>query len=129
MQGSDGPLSLDLADWNIGDPIPGNVPVTPFINTPGLMQLRNDQNVPVLVMLSEFGLSDYGTGTARTLHQQPDSAHIRIWEFVGATHIDAGFLKDASADEAKTYGSSTVDPCEGPPGIAAVGPPFHAFAA
>src|SRR5262249_6790465 len=48
---------------------------------------------------------------------QPDSAHIRIWEFTGAPHIDAGFVKDVTADDAKTYGSSTVDPCDGPPGI------------
>jgi hypothetical protein len=114
--GSDAPLSLDVADF-AGDPIPGNVPVTPFIDTPYPMQLRNDQNVPVLVTLSEFGLSDFGTAAARTFHLQPDSAHIRVWEFTGAPHIDGGFVKDITADAAKTDGSSTVDPCDGPPGI------------
>ena len=48
---------MDAAD-GYGDPIPGNVPVTPFFETPYPMQLRNDQNVPVLITLSEYGLSD-----------------------------------------------------------------------
>ena len=116
--GSDAPLSFDTADF-AGDPIPGGVPVTAFIDTPYPMQLRNDQNVPVLVTLSEYGLSD-DIGAARSLHLEPDSAHIRIWEFTGAPHIDAGFVKDITADAAKTDGSATVDPCDGPPTMGAL---------
>ena len=116
--GSDANLSYAAAD-RYGDPIPGNVPVTPLFETPYPMQLRNDQNVPVLITLSEFGLSD-DLGAGRTFHLQPDSAHIRIWEFTGAPHVDEGFAKDIIADAAKTDGSATPETCDGPPSIGAL---------
>jgi hypothetical protein len=117
--GSDAPLSFDVADL-YGEPIPGGVPVTPFVNTPYPMQLRNDQNVPVLVLLSEFGLSDNGLGAARSLHLTPDSAYIRVWEYAGAPHTDLGFAKDLLADVAKTTGSAGGETCDGPPNIGGI---------
>ena len=115
--GFDAPLSLDVASVATGDPIPGNVPATPFIDTPYPLQLRSDQAAPALIVLSEFGLSDNGNAAGRTFHLQPDSSHIRVWEFAGATHLETGWFREAAADDAKTYPGSSLDPCDGPPGI------------
>jgi len=114
--GFDQPLSLDVASLN-GDPIPPGVPATPFINTPYPMQLRSDQNVPALVLLSKFGLSDPGAGAGRTFHLQPDSAHFRVWEMAGATHLETGFFQEFTADASKTYPGFALGTCDGPPGI------------
>jgi len=64
--------------------------------------LRSDQHVPALIMLSEFGLSDFGAGAARTFHLQPDTPSIRIWEFTGAPHIEADLIRDITAETNKS---------------------------
>ena len=112
-------LSLDVASYN-GDPIPAGVPPTSFIDTPYPVRLRNDQDVPVLILLSEFGLSDDGTGAGRTFHRQRDSAHIRVWEIAGAAHLESNFMREFSADSDRTYPGFALPPCRGPrvmPGI------------
>ncbi|HEY3785929.1 MAG TPA: alpha/beta hydrolase domain-containing protein [Steroidobacteraceae bacterium] len=113
------PLSIDAGSLN-GDPIPGNVPVTPFIDTPYPMRLRNDLQVPTLILLSEFGLSDDGVGAARSFHLQPDSARVRVWEMAGGTHLESGWLQDFIVDVDKTFPGFPLDGCEGPPGIPSV---------
>lgn len=114
--GVDGNLSLPVADL-YGDPIPDGVPATPEIDTPYPFQLRNDLNVPVIILLSEYGLSDFGQGAARSFHLQPDSSQIRVWEMAGGTHIESGWLADLAADAVKSTPGFTLDPCDGPPGI------------
>lgn len=59
------PVSIDAGSL-VGDPIPGNVPVTPFGDVPYPAQLRADLQVPILALESEFGLSDDGIGAGRT---------------------------------------------------------------
>jgi hypothetical protein len=112
-------LSLDVASYN-GDPIPAGVPPTPFIDTPYPVRLRTDQDVPALILLSEFGLSDNGQGAARTFHRYRDSDHIRVWEIAGATHLESNFMLEFAADGNKTYPGFALPPCRGPrvmPGI------------
>ncbi|MBS0579011.1 MAG: hypothetical protein JSR36_07080 [Proteobacteria bacterium] len=118
--GFDAPLSLDVASFATGDPPPGGVPATPFIDTPYPLQLRDDQSQPALIVLSEFGLSDDGNAAARTFHLQPDSGHIRVWEFAGAPHLESGWFRDLVADDRKTYPGTALDPCDGPPGIPSI---------
>lgn len=117
--GFDEPLSLDVASL-YGDPIPPGVPATPFINTPYPMQLRSDQNVPTLIVLSEFGLSDRGNVAGRSFHLQPDSPQIRVWELAGATHLERGWFQEFAADAAKTLPGFALTPCYGPPGIPSI---------
>jgi hypothetical protein len=47
-------------------------------------RIRHDTRVPVLVLQSETDVILLGGGLA----DQPDSAHIRIWEMAGAAHAD-----------------------------------------
>jgi Alpha/beta hydrolase domain len=88
--------------------------------TPYPFQLRDDQHVPVLIMLSEFGLSDFGAGAARTFHLQPDTPNIRIWEFTGAPHIEADLTRDITAETNKSQPGQTLDVCNGPPTMPAL---------
>ena len=112
------PISLDVGSF-YGDPIPGNVPVTPFIDTPYFPQLRTDLSVPALILQSEEGLSDYGNGAGRTFHLQPDSAHVRVWELAGAPHLETGWIEEFTADARKSnHDLPTADQCGNPPGIA-----------
>ncbi|HVN46531.1 MAG TPA: alpha/beta hydrolase domain-containing protein [Steroidobacteraceae bacterium] len=117
--GIDQPLSWPGASL-FGDPIPAGVPATPEIDTPYPFQLRTDQSVPVLVVGSEFGLSDFGNAAGRSFHLQPDSSHIRFWELAGATHLESGWFQQLVADNNKSIPGSALDPCDGPPGIPSV---------
>lgn len=110
------PVSIDTGSFN-GDPIPANVPATPFIEVPYPSNLRSDLQVPTLILLSEFGLSDDGTGAGRTFHLQRDSARVRVWELAGATHLEDGWLQEFASDVRKTFPGYVLDNCEGPPGI------------
>jgi hypothetical protein len=112
--GVDENLSISTAD-DSGDPVPAGVPATPDVVTPYPFQLRGDQHVPVLIMQSEFGLSDFGSGAARTFHLQPDTPNIRIWEFTGAPHIEADYIRDVTAETNKSQPGQTIDSCNGPP--------------
>jgi hypothetical protein len=47
-------------------------------------RIRDDARVPVLVLQSETDVILLGGGLA----DQPDSAHIRLWEMAGAAHAD-----------------------------------------
>jgi hypothetical protein len=47
-------------------------------------RIREDARVPVLVLQSETDVILLGGGLA----DQPDSAHIRLWEMAGAAHAD-----------------------------------------
>jgi hypothetical protein len=47
-------------------------------------RIRHDARVPVLVLQSETDVILLGGGLA----DQPDSAHIRLWEMAGAAHAD-----------------------------------------
>jgi len=47
-------------------------------------RIRHDARVPVLVLQSETDVILLGGGLA----DQPDSAHIRVWEMAGAAHAD-----------------------------------------
>jgi len=114
--GFDMPLSWPAATvW--GDPTPPGVPATPEFDTPYPFQLRSDLTVPVLILVSEYGLSDYGNAAGRSFHLQPDNRHLRIWEYAGATHIESGWLQELAADSNKSMPGFTLDPCDGPPGI------------
>ena len=117
--GSDANLSISTAD-DAGDPVTAGVPGTPDVITPYPFQLRSDQHVPVLIMLSEFGLSDFGAGAARTFHLQPDTPNIRIWEFTGAPHIEADLIRDITAETNKSQPGQTPDVCNGPPTMPAL---------
>ncbi|HET9389064.1 MAG TPA: alpha/beta hydrolase domain-containing protein [Steroidobacteraceae bacterium] len=109
------PISIDAGSFN-GDPIPGNVPATPFVDVPYPAQLRTDLKVPTLILESEFGVSDDGVGAARSFHLQRDSAHLRIWEMAGATHIEAGWVQEFTADVDKSIPGFPLQTCDGPPG-------------
>jgi hypothetical protein len=113
--GIDEPLSFD--DTGTGDPFPPGVPPTPFFDTPYPFQLRTDQNVPTLIVASEFGLSDFGLLAGRSFHLQPDSTHVRVWEFAGATHLETNWINELAADSIKSIPGFSIDPCDGPPGI------------
>jgi hypothetical protein len=117
--GADANLSISTAD-DQGDPVPAGVPATPDAITPYPFQLRSDQHVPVLIMLSEFGLSDFGAGAARTFHLQPDTPNIRVWEFTGAPHIEADLIRDITAETNKSQPGQTPDVCVGPPTMPAL---------
>jgi hypothetical protein len=119
--GADAPLSLDVtALVPDPDPIPGSVPATPWVDTPYPFQLRSDQDVPALILLSEFGLADFAGFAGRSFHLQPDSSHVRVWEVAGATHLEAGWLQEFAADANKTLPGFPVEPCDGPPGIPSI---------
>ena len=109
--------NLSFPGTGTGDPPPPGVPATPDVETPYPFQLRTDLNVPVLIVASEFGLSDFGLLAGRTFHLQPDSAHLRVWEFAGATHLESGWFQELTADANKSTPGFTLDPCDGPPGI------------
>lgn len=73
-----------------------------FIDATYPMQLRNDRNVPASILLSEFGLSDFGAAGGRTFHLQPDSSHIRVWELAGATHLETGWFQELTANASRS---------------------------
>ncbi|HVO49073.1 MAG TPA: alpha/beta hydrolase domain-containing protein [Steroidobacteraceae bacterium] len=113
------PISLDTASF-AGDPIPGGVPATPFIDVPYPLNVRSDLQVPTLILESEFGLSDDGIAAGRSFHLQRDSTQIRVWEMAGGTHIESGWTSEFAVDLAKTFPGYTVGTCDGPPGIPSV---------
>jgi hypothetical protein len=112
--------NLSFSDTGNGDPPPPGVPPTPDIATPYPFQLRTDQNVPTLILESEFGLSDNGLAAGRTFHLQSDTPHIRVWEFAGAPHLESGWFQELAADANKSTPPFILDPCDGPPGIPSI---------
>jgi hypothetical protein len=109
--------NLSFPDTGTGDPPPAGVPATPDVETPFPFRLRTDQNVPVLIVASEFGLSDFGLLAGRTFHLQSDSSDVRVWEFAGATHLETGWFQELGLDINKSTPGFSLDPCDGPPGI------------
>jgi hypothetical protein len=91
-----------------------------FIDAPYPIQLRNDRNVPASILLSEFGLSDFGAAGGRTFHLQPDSSHIRVWELAGATHLETGWFQELTADASRSIPGFAVDLCANPPGNSSI---------
>ena len=53
----------------------------------------------------------------RSFHLQPDSTHVRVWKFAGATHLETSWFKELAADSIKSIPGFSIDPCDGPPGI------------
>lgn len=45
---------------------------------------------------------------------QPDSSHIRVWEFAGAAHLEADWVREFTADAGKSYPGLPLEGCDGP---------------
>jgi hypothetical protein len=58
-------------------------------------RIRHDARVPVLVLQSETDVILLGGGLA----DQPDSAHIRVWEMAGAAHADTYTISAGRHDD------------------------------
>jgi hypothetical protein len=58
-------------------------------------RIRHDARVPVLVLQSETDVILLGGGLA----DQPDSAHIRLWEMAGAAHADTYTISAGRHDD------------------------------
>ena len=66
-------------------------PLTP-IAAPNPTFIRDDLDVPVIVLITETDLVVLGYRTAR----QADTKRLRIWEIAGTAHADAGTLASAT---------------------------------
>lgn len=66
----------------------------PDINTPGVVWIRDDIRVPVLMFQTETDLIILGSLAAR----QPDGPLFRLWEVSGAAHADTYSLMDGAGD-------------------------------
>jgi Alpha/beta hydrolase domain len=58
-------------------------------------RIRDDARVPVLVLQSETDVILLGGGLA----EQPDSAHVRVWEIAGAAHADTYTISAGRHDD------------------------------
>jgi hypothetical protein len=58
-------------------------------------RIRDDARVPVLVLQSETDVILLGGGLA----DQPDSAHVRLWEMAGAAHADTYTISAGRRDD------------------------------
>jgi hypothetical protein len=81
-------------------PAPPGVPATPDIPVPPTAFVRGDLSQPVLFLNTETDISVLGAGFS--VHNQPDSNTLRMWEIAGTSHADAYLLKFAAADAAKS---------------------------
>ena len=108
------PISLDAANF-FGDPIPDGVPATDFIDVPYPAGLRTDTKTPVLLLQTETDLSDFFGGAGRSVHLQPDSKHLRIWEVAGTAHFDALVIDRTAPDIEKSLPGSPALACDPPP--------------
>ena len=94
-------------------PPPNGVPATPDIAVPPTSFLRTDLDAPVMFVNTESDVGDL-LGGGRSVHQQPDSRHFRMWEIAGTSHADQNLIASASADSAKSGLQQNVD-CGNPP--------------
>jgi len=94
-------------------PPPDGVPATPDIRVPPTSFLRTDLSASVVFVNTESDLGD-PLGGARSVHQQPDSQHFRMWEIAGTSHADQKLLASANADSAKSGMQQNLD-CGNPP--------------
>ena len=79
----------------------------PPVNVFGAAPIRDDLNVPVLILETETDLvSTINYFTAR----QPDSAMIRVWEVAGSAHADAYDLDIGNTDAGKAAIDTTYSP-------------------
>jgi hypothetical protein len=60
-------------------------PPLPVVTMPGTLTIRNDLDVPVLVLQTETDLTLFNSVAAR----QPDTSRFRLWEMAGTSHVDA----------------------------------------
>jgi hypothetical protein len=81
-------------------PAPPGVPATPTIPVPPTAFIRGDLSQPVLFLNTETDVAVLGAGFS--VHNQPDSNTLRMWEVAGSTHADAYLLEFAAADAAKS---------------------------
>jgi len=79
----------------------------PAINTPRVVMIRDDVDVPALTFETETDLVDVGFYAAR----QPDGANIRIWEVAGTAHADTYMMFVGPTDQ----GTSALDTTHLPP--------------
>lgn len=91
--------SLAVAGQSQGDP-----------SVPSGVAIRDDLDIPVVVLETETDLLELGFAAAR----QPDSATFRLWEMAGTSHID-GFPSffDTGDGEAEL---AVLDPTRASPG-------------
>jgi hypothetical protein len=94
-------------------PPPAGVPATPDIPVPPTAFVRSDLSQPVLFLNTETDISVLGAGFS--VHNQPDSNTLRIWEIAGTTHADAYLLKFAGADAAQSGLAVPPFNCGDPP--------------
>lgn len=90
-------------------PAPPGVPATADIPAPSLPMIRDDLNQPLILVNSETELNV--PITALSVHQQPDSELIRIWEVTGAAHADQTQLTSLRADATKSLGATPERDC------------------
>jgi hypothetical protein len=115
--GSGAALSQSIASGGVlggtSFPAPPGVPATPDIPVPPTAFIRGDLRQPVLLFNTETDISVLGAGFS--VHNQPDSNTLRIWEVAGTTHADAYLLKWAAADALKSGLPSSAFNCGNPP--------------
>ena len=95
----------------------------PAINVFGSAPIRNDLDVPVLILETETDLVALNYFSAR----QADSALIRVWEMAGTAHADAYGLAVGPMDAGKAAVDTTYsDPVDSIAGLATCGSPINA---
>jgi Alpha/beta hydrolase domain len=94
-------------------PTPPGIPATPDIPVPPTAFVRGDLRQPVLFFNTETDISVLGAGFS--VHNQPDSNTLRIWEVAGTTHADVYLLKWAGADAQKSGLPASPFNCGNPP--------------
>ena len=61
----------------------------PTVDTPNVLEIRNDLTVPVLTFETESDVLDAVFPTGYLPATQPDSRYFRLWEVAGTSHIDS----------------------------------------
>jgi len=81
-------------------PAPPGSPPTPDIAVPPTAFIRGDLHQPVLFLNTETDITILGAGFS--VHNQPDSNTLRMWEIAGTAHADAYLLLQSGLDSAKS---------------------------
>ncbi len=78
----------------------------PTINPPAVVHVREDVDVPVILLLTETDLVTLAYFPSR----QPDSAKIRVWEIAGTAHDDTYGLAVGPNDAGRAAADTTYLP-------------------
>lgn len=95
----------------------------PAVEPPGVVLIREETRVPVLVLQTETDLIHLGSWLSR----QPDAQNLRLWEMAGTAHADAYTLQVGASDLGDDPGvADIVITAEPVPGTISCGAPINA---